>query len=285
MRKISIVTDSDASLPDDLAQAHHIYQVPISIHFGDEVFESGINIDDESLFERVNRENVLPTTAAPTPGKFEQIFEQAFANDGSEALVCLCVSGEISTTHNSAKLAAEDLPHRKIIVMDTRSLSFGQGFMALAASKAIDNGASLDEVIRSAESIGSRVHLFGALSTLKYLSMSGRVSHLAAGMAGMLDIKPILSIQNGKLEMIEKVRTRKKSLERIIELAKKESAHSQIEQMAVVHVSALHEAQAFKTMLSTTLDFTGEIIMAALTPGLSVHTGSGMLAVGFVTDD
>lgn len=282
MKKISIVTDSDASLPEHIAQANHIWQVPISIHFGEEVFESGIDINDHSLFERIHRDGALPTTAAPTPGKFEKVFEQAFSEDQSQALVCLCVSAEISATYNSAKLAAEDMPDRNITVVDTRSLSIGQGFMVLAAAHAALQSGSVEEVINAAEKIGQRIHLYGALSTLKYLSMSGRVSHLAAGMAGMLDIKPILSIQNGKLEMIEKVRTRKKSWERIIELIRMKSSGTKIEQIAILHVDAPAEAQEFKNLLTSSLSCPENIIMAELTPGLSVHTGAGMVAAGFV---
>ncbi len=283
MPKISVVTDSDASLPDEMARTLNIWQVPISIHFGEEVFESGVNIDDASLFERIDREGVLPTTAAPTPGKFARVFRQAFEQDRSDCLLCLCVSGEISATYNSAKLAAEEMPEKEIRVIDTRSLSLGQGYMAMAAAQAVKDGADLDAAVRVAEDVGSRTFLFGALSTLKYLSMSGRVSQLAAGMAGMLDIKPILSVQNGKLEMIEKIRTRRRSWERLIELARSSAGSRAIEKAAVVHVNAPREAQVFRDMLLAGLEnCPDDILVTDLSAGLAVHTGAGMVAVSLV---
>ncbi|MCJ7518797.1 MAG: DegV family protein [Anaerolineaceae bacterium] len=285
MPKISIVTDTDSSLPESIASRYGILQVPILIHFGEECFETGLNINDKTLFERVDKESKLPTTAAPTPGNFADAFRNAFEKDSSEELVCFCISSAMSATFEAAQIAARDiLPDRKISVVDTKTLSVAQGYMAIAAVEAAAKGASVAEIIDIAARIGERSHIYGALATLKYLSMSGRVSHIAAGMAGMLDIKPILSVQNGKLDMLEKVRTKKKAWERVIELAKADAQKSEINKMAVVHVAALDEAREFEALLRANLKCPNEILMAELTPGLSVHTGAGLVAVGFVTE-
>lgn len=284
MKNISIVTDTDSSLPPTLAAEHGIRQVPILIHFGEEVFETGKDINDRELFERVDREGKLPTTAAPSPGKFAEVFRRAFEEDGAEEVVCFCISRAMSATIESAQTAARDLmPGKNITVVDTETLSMGQGFMVLAAAEAAKKGASVDEIIQTAEEVRARSHLYGALATLKYLSMSGRVSHLAAGMASMMDIKPILSVQNGKLDMLEKVRTRKKAWERIIDLAREEAMHKGIDRMAVLHVNAPEEADRFTELLKNQLDCPSEVITGELTPGLSVHTGAGLVALAFTT--
>lgn len=283
MPKISIVTDTDASLPPAIANAYNVRQVPICIHFGEEVFESGVDIDDRILFERVDHEKKLPSTAAPTPGKFAQVYQQAFDEDGSDALVCFCINSAMSATLKSAQIAAEKLlPERNITVVDTQTLSMVQAFMVIAAAEAAQNGADVVEVVRAAKEIRNHSYLYGALATLKYLSMSGRVSHVAAGMAGMLNIKPILSVRNGKLEMLEKVRTRKKAWRRMIELAQADLAGSTIEKMAILHVDAPQEAEAFKDMFLQAIACPDEILMAELTPGLSVHTGAKLVGVSFV---
>ena len=284
MTKISIVTDTDSSLPESVASHYGILQVPISIQFGGETYETGKNINDKSLFERVDKEKILPTTAAPTPGNFAEAFRFAFNKDESDELICFCISSAMSATFEAAQMAAREImPERKITVIDTKTLSIAQGFMAIAAAEAALQGASVKEIIKITSSISGRSHIYAALATLKYLSMGGRVSRLTAGMAGMLNIKPILSAQNGKLDMLEKVRTKKKAWERVIELVRSDTIKSGIEKMAVLHVAALDEARDFEALLRAELPCPNEILIAELTPGLSVHTGAGLVGTGFIT--
>jgi DegV family protein with EDD domain len=285
MKKISIVTDSDASLPEDVAAKYNIRQVPITIHFGEEVLETGIDIKERALFERINRDGVLPTTAAPSPGKFAEAFKAAFEEDGADAVICFTVSGEVSATFDAARIAAEELmPDKDITVVDTLTLTMAQGYQTLAAAEVAAAGGSVDEAVAAAKSIGGRSHLYAALSTLKYLAMSGRVGNLAAGMASMLNIMPVLTIRDGKLDMLEKVRTRKKAWARAIELAVEAAGDKAIERMSVVHVDALDYAAEFEELLRENLDCPDEITVADLTAGLSVHSGPGFVGVVFVTE-
>lgn len=284
MTNISIITDSDCSLPLSLTDKLGIRQVPITVQFGEEILKSGVDINDVQLFQRVDSEGKLPTTAAPAPGDFLSAYQAAFKQDKADEVICFCVSGAISATYNAAKVAAEEMSDKKITVVDTETLSMGQGYMVLAAAEAFKMGKTSSEIVKIAKEVNNRSHLYGALATLKYLSMSGRVSHLAAGMAGMLNIKPILSVQNGKLDMLEKVRTRKKAWERVIELSKKDADGKKIEKMAVLNVNAPDDAQEFEALLRENLDCPRDIMRTELSAGLSVHTGAGLVAVAFITD-
>jgi DegV family protein with EDD domain len=281
MGNIAIITDTDSSLPADAAAEYGIYQVPISIHFGQEVFESNYAIDDAGLFERIDREGKLPTTAAPSPGAFIKAYETAFES-GAERIVCICVSSQISATYTAAVTACDEFPGREITVIDSQNLSMAQGFMVMAAAEAARAGATLDEIVARARDVNGRAKIFVALATLKYLAMSGRVGHLAAGVGNLLSIKPILTSRDGKLDLLEKVRTRSKAWARVLDLTEKELQGRRMEQMALLHVCALDQAREFEQLLRRQFPCPQTAYYAELTPGLSVHSGSGVVGVAFV---
>jgi DegV family protein with EDD domain len=259
--------------------------VPILVAFGQESFRTSIEIDDARAFERIDREHKIPTTSAPAPGRFAETFQAAF-DAGAEQVICLCVSSKVSATYAAAVNACEMLPGREIAVVDTLTLSMAQGFLVLKAAKMAEAGASKDEILAAIDELRPRTHLFTALATLRYLAMSGRVGHLAAGMASLLNIRPILTIQDGKLEMLEKIRTRSKCWARTIALtAEKANRAGGVEQIAIIHVNALADAHQFEQQLRAVVPCSEPTIFTELTPGLSVHTGAGMVGVVFVTHE
>jgi DegV family protein with EDD domain len=280
MSRIAIITDTDASLPLELAGAHGIVQVPIVVQFGEESYRDVYDVDCAAVFSRIDQEGALPTTAAPSPGDFQTAYQAAF-DRGADQVLCFTVSGEVSATYAAALNAKDLLPERDITVCDTRSLSMGQGLMVLAAARAVADGASVEEAQAAAMNVGERTQFFAALPTLKYLAMSGRVGHLVAGVATILEVKPILTIREGKLDLLERVRTLKRSWERVVALCAEVVGERPIEGFAMVHANAEEQAGQLEGMLREALEVPVETIHAGLNPGLAVHSGAGMVGAAF----
>jgi DegV family protein with EDD domain len=279
---IAIITDTDSSLPLDLAKEYHIVEVPILIQFGEESFRDVYDIENAAVFARADREGKLPKTAAPSPGKFIETFQAAF-EAGADQILCLTISGEMSAVYSSACSAAEMFPGKSIKVVDTRSVAYGEGLMVIEAAKAIADGASMDEAVTAAENLSNRTHLFAALSTLKYLAMSGRVGQVAAGFGTLFEVKPILTLRNEKLEMLERIRTQGKAWARTIELAIEASGGCTVEQLAILHVNAPEEASQFERLVRAALPCPPEMRHVEMTPGLSIHTGDGLVGLVLIT--
>jgi DegV family protein with EDD domain len=252
------------------------------VTFENESFAAVEDIDDAQVFSRIDASGKLPTTAAPSPGQFAEAFSRAFQG-GAEAVICFCVSSEVSGTYGAAVTAKELTPHLDITIIDTRSLSMSFGYMVLEAAEAASAGFSKEDVIARAISVRDRTHLFAALSTLKYLVMGGRVSPVAAGFASVLSVKPILTIRDGKLDVLERVRTQSKAFDRVIELSTQTANSKEIQKMCILHVNAFESAKAFEGLLRQHLAYPSDVLFVELTPGLSIHSGAGLVGVCFVT--
>jgi DegV family protein with EDD domain len=281
---IAIISDTDTSLPKSSLDEFGIRQVSITIHFGEEILKACSDITDEGLIERVNREGKLPTTAAPSPGDFSEAYQEAF-DGGADEVICLTVSGDVSATYQAALAAKELHPGKEITVVDTKTISMGQGFMVLKAAEMARDGKSREEIVAAVEDVRDRTHLFAALETLKFMAMSGRVGHLTAEMANVFSIKPILTIKDGKLDLLEKVRTRKKAWSRVLELTESGLGSGEIENIFILQVAAKSEAKEFEKLLREKIPCPEVIHLTELTPGLSVHTGAGLVGVAFTTKE
>jgi DegV family protein with EDD domain len=283
MSRTAIITDTDSSLPLELAKKYNITQVPIVIQFGEQSFRDIDDMSTEAIFARVDKEGKVPTTAAPSPGQFIEAYKQAFAS-GADSILVFTISSEMSAVYAAALTAANDFPGKDITVVDTRTLCLAQGFMVLAAAEALEKGASAQEALAAAKDVGTRAHLFGALATLKYLAMSGRVGQITAGIANVLEVKPILTIREGKLDLLERVRTQSKAWARAVELAVEAAGGKKLERLAIIHTNAPDAAKRFEAQVRAALDCPKEVLIAEMNPGLSIHTGTGWVGLVFITE-
>lgn len=280
MKHIAIITDTDSCLPAELAKQHNITQVPIDLHIDGKKYTTGVDIDDQLLFEKVETAKEHPTTSAPSPAAFEAAFKQAIA-DGAEAIICICVSAQMSATYNSALLAAE-LFEQDITVVDSDNLSMGQGFIVLLAAEAVAGGASKAEVLELIADVSKRTLTYAVLGSLKYVALSGRLSKVSAGVADTFNIKPILTVQNGKLEMVGRQRTKKRAMEKMLTMLSAAKNGNKVERVAIIHTTELDAARQLQQDVAAALDYEQSFIISDFTPGLSVHTGPGVLGVSIL---
>ncbi|HIC94074.1 MAG TPA: DegV family protein [Anaerolineae bacterium] len=271
---IKVVTDSTADVPQELLERYDIRVVPINIQFGQETYQEGIDIDRPTFFRKL--EEAMPTTSQPSPGQFVEVYRQ-LAEEG-HSIISLHVTSKHSGTYQSALLAKSMLPEADIEVFDTLSISMGTGYQVLAAARAAEEGRSMGEILRLLEGIRSRMHLYLTPATLKYLQKSGRVGKLAGVLASLLSIKPIIEVEDGLLEVSEKVRTRGKALDRLVELTAQAVGTTELVKLAISHAEAHEEAEALRARLEETFNC-DEMHVVDLACSLTVHGGPGIIGI------
>jgi DegV family protein with EDD domain len=278
MTKTVIITDSDASLSDATMQKHGILCAPIGINFGHDTYISGQTIDDVQCFKIIDEKQVLPTTSAPNPQAYIDLYTEAF-QQGAETIICITVSSQMSSTYESAEKARDAFPGRDIHVIDSLNLTMGQGFMVLKAVEAAERGASVEEIKAEVKHVGENLHTFAILPTLKYLYLGGRVSRLQASLADTFEIRPTLTVKDGKLVILEKNRTVKRGISQMIHHLQKINRTNSFEKMVVLHVNDPAGAEKLLQEIQEKMTCPQAIDIVRLSPGLSVHTGAGLLGV------
>jgi DegV family protein with EDD domain len=215
---VAIVTDSASDLPPDDAAARGIAVVPLVVSFGAETFRPNVTLTTDEFWARMTAPDApFPTTAAASPGDFLGEFQRAF-DRGAAAVVCVCVSGSLSGTLKAAEVARGMLADREIHVIDSRTASMGHGMLAQLAAELAADGVSGSEIARVIEDRKVDVDLFVALDTLEYLKRGGRISGARAAVGTMLSIKPIITVVDGVVENADRVRSRPRARERVLEL-------------------------------------------------------------------
>lgn len=244
MRRTAIVTDSTADLAPDVAAALGIRVVPLTVRFGTEEFRAGVDFSTEQFWDRMLAPGTeIPRTAAPSPGTFLETFRALFA-EGAETIVCPVAGSTISATIQSATLAARELADHEIHVIDTASTSMATGLPAILAAEMAAAGATGAEVAAGIRQRLPDIDLYVAVDTLDYLRKNGRLSAAATAIGTVLSIKPIITVRDGVITLAERMRTRTKARERVVELI----TQRPIERLAIMHTptSTPEEVAAFR---------------------------------------
>jgi len=276
MPKIAIITDSTAFMPDALVKKYNVNVIPVAIHWDGETLFDGVDITPEAFYERLATSKTLPSTSQPSAGDFLKLFEKL--SKDHDGIIAPLISTGVSGTINSAEVALQTFDKVPVEIIDTHSVSGGLGMVVEQAALALAEGKGLTEARQVAEDVAQQSKVFFVVDTLKYLHAGGRIGGASRFFGSALDIKPILYLNEvGKIDGLEKVRTKKKAVTRIIELAVEYAAGRPVD-ACVMHANVADEAEDLKKRLADGLDC-GDIEVYGISAGVGVHVGPGALGL------
>jgi DegV family protein with EDD domain len=226
---VHLVTDSACDLSDELVARYGVTVVPLSIRFGTEEFEDRRELSPGEFWRRCGGMDTLPETAAPSPGAFQAAFHQA-ADSGADAVLCLTLSSKVSATYASARTAAESFDRVPIRVVDTFSLTMGQGLLVIAAAEDAARGADLEALVSACDDRIGRTRIYGVIGGLEHLQRGGRIGGARALLGSLLNIKPVIQLKDGEVAEESKQRTRARALSHLVERVR---ADAPVERIAV----------------------------------------------------
>jgi DegV family protein with EDD domain len=283
MAKTAILTDSTANLPAEWVKQYSIRTIPLKIHWDSETYLDGIDLTPEEFYMRFSNSKSLPTTSQPSIQDFLMVFNR-LADEGATGIAVPLISSGISGTVDSAQLAARLFTRVPVEIIDTRITSMGQVMIILASARAAEQGASLQEVRQAAEEVIKRLHVFFAVDTLEYLHRGGRINGASRYFGTALDIKPILFFNSeGKIDALERVRTKRKALQRLITLAEQQADGRPV-QVGIVHANVPQAVQEFRDIVEKRLKC-NEIFTVEFSPVIGVHVGPGTIGIALYAEN
>jgi len=272
---VKIVTDSSADLPGQLVQELGITVVPLYVRFGDKVYRERVDISDEEFYEKLQHGPIYPVTIQPSPADFANVYEGLSQADG---IVSIHISAKLSGTYNSALQGKEMIEKGcPIEVVDSESVTIGLGLISIVAATAAKAGEGLQRVVEEVKQTIPNTHILGLLDTLKYLALGGRIGRAKALLGSILNVKPILKLQDGEVVPVAQARTRVKGIDRLFDFVKNAE---NIQDLAVAYSTTPNEAQTLVERLGSIFP-KERIKLVRLGTTLGVHMGPGVLNVGF----
>jgi len=276
---VKIVTDSVADLPPQVAEELGITVVPLNVRFGAEVYRDGVDLTAEQFYDKLVHSETLPVTSVPSPASFAGVYDKLA--EETDEILAVSITSKLSGTYEVA-LQSVGLMKRKcrVEVVDSQWAVMAQGFIVIAAAKAANNGASLDEVIGVTRETIPRVDMRAAFDTLEYLKRGGRIGRAQALLGSMLKVNPIITLKDGVVEPAGRTRSRAKAIDYLYNFA---MSFSHIEEIAVEDAACPNDAELLVEQLSS--KFSKErIFRSRTTPVIGTHTGPGLLLIAVLGD-
>jgi fatty acid kinase fatty acid binding subunit len=273
---VRVVSDSACDLPPEMCEALGIQIVPLTIRFGNDEYVDRTELSTEDFWKKLESSSMLPETAAPSVGAFEETF-RSLHESGADGIVCVNLSAHLSATMQSAQVAAKALDGLcPIEIIDSASASMGIGILALHAARRAAEGADVGTITQEVSERRARQRLYATLDTLEYLKKGGRIGGAQALLGSMLSIKPIVTVVDGAVEQAGKVRTRSKALDFILQKV----PTGKVESICVLHSGAV-DIDEFLATLRPKVEG-AEIVVGRIGPVVGVHVGPGALGVAWI---
>lgn len=279
--KVAIVTDSTAYLPEECVQQYNISVTPLSVIWGEQVYLDGVDIRPAEFYERLPKSKVMPTTSQVTPGVMHSTF-QSLLDQGYDVLG-IFISSKISGTVQSAIQARDMIPgaENKVTVVDSLSTTMAMGLPVLTAARAAHAGESLTECEKIAQHACKNSGVYFVVETLEFLRRGGRIGGAQALLGTALNIKPVLEVRDGRIESVEKIRTKQKAIKHMIELTAERINNRTPLRIAVTHANSEADAASLLDLARTHLN-PAETFVSALSPVIGTHAGPGTVALNFM---
>ena len=272
---VAILTDSTAYLGQEALVRHDIRVVPLTVVIGDEALVEGTEISAPAVARALQKRHQV-TTSRPSPAEFAAAFEAAAAS-GAQAIVSLHLSAEFSGTYDAATVAAKEAPV-PVRVVDTGMVAMALGFTVLAAAEAAEAGGTLDEIVAVAEKHAAETSAFFYVDTLDYLRRGGRIGAAQALFGSALAVKPLLRLADGRIELLEKVRTASRAITRLEEIVVEQSGVRRVD-LAVHHLAASDRAATLAERLRTRVPGLEDLVLSEVGAVIGAHAGPGLLGV------
>ncbi len=283
MDRYIVVTDSTANLPPEVVAEYQVPVIPLTVHWGEETYLDGVTLDATTFYQWLQERKTFPTTSQPSPGAFIEFFNKVAEEYGTTSILGIFISSELSGTMASALQARAELPGWRIELVDSRFVSMGTGFQVLVAARAAREGQPLDVALERVLRVRDTMNIIFAVDTLEYLHRGGRIGGAARFLGTALNLKPVLHIEGGKVMPLEKVRMRRKSLQRVVEIVAERLNGRPAKEMSVVHAQSPEDAELVRGWIEERFH-PEQLYTTLLTPVVGTHAGPGALGVVFYAE-
>jgi len=282
LNKIALITDSTSDLPKEMQEKYNIEVLPLHVIYKDAEYEDGVDITPEAVYNSLTRE--IPSTSLPSTGRILELFER-LKEEGYRDVLSIHISSGLSGTYSMIKNLEENAKQigLRLHVIDSKSISMGLGFLVIKAAQLIESNTPLNEIIKTLDRFKREVKVFFVLKSLEYLRKGGRIGLVEGALGDMLSIKPIISVNSeGIYYTVVKSRGRNGSIRKLVKIVKSAIGRGRV-RVAVMHGNALDEALEILNSIKDEVNIS-DIFAGQVGPVVGVHTGPGLVGIGFCPD-